>query len=68
MSNKSHEYEVWELETAFPTSKWKLVTAVPTHRETSELVGKLDLEKNMDSYPYYEKDFIFRIKRVKKKV
>jgi len=67
MSNKSHEYEVWESETAFPTSKWRLVATMPTHRVAAELVRKLDFEKNMDSYPYYENDFIFRIKRVKKK-
>lgn len=67
MSNKRHEYEVWELEVCNVTSKWRLVATLPTKAEAEELVFKLDHEKNMDCYPYYEEDYIYRIKRVKKK-
>lgn len=66
MSNKRYEYEVWELNTEYATSKWKLVTKMPKKSEAEEFVAKLRYKKNIDCYPYYEENYIYRIKRSKK--
>lgn len=65
MSNKNREYEVWEQEIGY---EWKLVAAVPTIDEAKELIAKLDSEKNADCYSSYDVDFIYRVKRAKKKL